>query len=142
MPKKARKFLEEFRDFATRGNAMDLAVGVIIGAAFTTIVQSLVTDIITPLLGLFGKVDFSTLAVDIPSLFGSPISLKYGSFLTSVINFVIIAFVIFLLVKVIGKLRDLKPKTEETPKDEKPDPQVALLIEIRDLLQKQAAPRE
>lgn len=139
MPKKARKFFDEFRDFATRGNAMDLAVGVIIGAAFTTIVQSLVKDIITPLLGLFGKVDFSNLAIDIPSLFGSPISLKYGSFLTAIINFVIIAFVIFLLVKGISKLQELKAK-EEAPKEDKPDPQVALLTEIRDLLQKQDAP--
>lgn len=134
MKEKAKGFLEEFRDFAMRGNAFDLAIGVIIGAAFTTIVQSLVNDIITPLLGLFGKVDFKDWAFWIPSLFGKPIKVAYGSFLSALINFVIIAFVIFLLVRLIDKLHS---KKEAAPEPEKPDPQLALLTEIRDLLKQQ-----
>lgn len=94
-----KKFLQEFRDFAMRGNVMDLAVGVIIGGAFQAIVSSLTEDIISPILGLFGKQDFSGLALTILG-----VNIRYGSFLTAVINFIIMALIIFLLVKGLNRL--------------------------------------
>jgi len=106
-----RKFLREFKEFAMRGNVMDLAVGVIIGAAFQAIIKSLTGDVISPLIGTFAKTDFSNLILVIN---GSEI--KYGAFVTAVINFVITAFVIFLLIKAINKLQSLrKSKEEEVP---------------------------
>lgn len=110
-----KKFLHEFKDFAMRGNVMDLAIGVIIGAAFQAIVKSLVDDIISPLLGLFGNIDMSDLAVSI-----GDVAIKYGSFLTAIINFIIMAFVIFLLVKGLNKISTLGRKpVEETPATKK-----------------------
>lgn len=110
-----KKFLHEFKDFAMRGNVMDLAIGVIIGAAFQAIVKSLVDDIISPLLGLFGNIDMSDLAVSI-----GDVAIKYGSFLTAIINFIIMAFVIFLLVKGLNKISTLGRKpAEETPATKK-----------------------
>ena len=104
-----KKVLKEFKEFAMRGNVMDLAVGVIIGAAFQAIIKSLTGDVISPLIGTFAKTDFSNLILIIN---GSEI--KYGAFVTAVINFVITAFVIFLLIKAINKLQNLrKPKEEE-----------------------------
>ena len=103
-----KKFFSEFKEFALRGNVMDLAVGVIIGAAFQAIVNSLVEDIISPLIGLFADVNFNDLAWQIG---GVPI--KYGAFITAVINFIIMAFVIFLLVKGLNKLSTLGKKKEE-----------------------------
>lgn len=94
-----KKFLHEFREFATRGNVLDLAVGVIIGGAFQKIVSSLVSDIISPLLGLFGGVNFDSYILHIGS-----VELKYGAFITTVIDFIIMAFIIFLLVKLINKI--------------------------------------
>lgn len=103
-----KKFLNEFKDFAMRGNVMDLAVGVIIGAAFQAIVKSLVEDIISPLLGLFGNIDMSDLAFSI-----GDVSIKYGSFITAIINFIIMAFVIFLLVKGLNKISSFGKKPVE-----------------------------
>lgn len=103
-----KKFLNEFKDFAMRGNVMDLAVGVIIGAAFQAIVKSLVEDIISPLLGLFGNIDMSDLAFSI-----GDVSIKYGSFITAIINFIIMAFVIFLLVKGLNKISSFGKKPAE-----------------------------
>ena len=104
-----KKFLKEFKEFAMRGNVMDLAVGVIIGAAFQAIIKSLTGDVISPLIGTFAKTDFSNLILVVN---GSEI--KYGAFVTAVINFVITAFVIFLLIKAINKLQNFrKPKEEE-----------------------------
>ncbi len=105
-----KKFFKEFKEFALRGSVMDLAIGVIIGAAFQAIVNSLVKDIMSPLIGLVAKTDLSDLSVEI---FG--VSVKYGSFLTAVINFIIMAFVIFLLVKGLNALSKLgkKNKSEE-----------------------------
>ena len=97
-----KKFFKEFKEFALRGSVMDLAIGVIIGAAFQAIVNSLVKDIMSPLIGLVAKTDLSDLSVEI---FG--VSVKYGSFLTAVINFIIMAFVIFLLVKGLNALSKL-----------------------------------
>jgi len=101
--------LKEFKEFALRGNVIDLAVGVLIGAAFQGLVKSLTDNIISPLLGCFSKVDFSGFSLNIGNL-----SLKYGAFITDVINFIIMAFVIFLIVKAMNKLSTLgAKKTEE-----------------------------
>lgn len=109
---KKNGFIEEFKKFITRGNVMDLAVGVIIGGAFTAIVTSLNNDIISPLLGIFGGVDFSQYSV---RLFGTDAVLKYGSFLTAVINFLITSLVIFCLIKGINLITDKLKKHEEEP---------------------------
>ena len=117
--------LKEFKEFIARGNVMDLAVGVIIGAAFTAIVKSLVSDLINPLIGIFlGKIDLSNLVFSIGSA-----HFRYGSFLNEVINFLIIAFVVFLMVKGINKLR-----REQAPEEAGPTPTETLLAEIRDEL--------
>lgn len=103
-----KKFLAEFREFAMKGNVLDMAVGIIVGAAFTSIVNSLVDDIISPVIGLLVRVNFSDLAV---SVFG--VDLKYGSFIMAVINFVIVAFALFVLVKALNTARNLGKKQEE-----------------------------
>ncbi len=107
-----KKFLQEFKAFAMRGNVLDLAVGVIIGGAFQKIVTSLVGDLLTPLLGLFGTKDLSALVLKIGEA-----ELKYGAFLTAVIDFVIMAFIIFVIVKLINQLGKLEKKKEEAPKE-------------------------
>ena len=106
-----KKFLQEFRDFALRGNVMDMAVGIIIGGAFTSIVSSLVNDIINPLLGLFGGMNFDQLAWNITG----DVTLYYGKFITAVVNFLIMAFIVFILVKVMNTAMS-KFQKEETPK--------------------------
>ncbi|KRM64841.1 large-conductance mechanosensitive channel [Ligilactobacillus agilis DSM 20509] len=122
--------LKEFKEFIARGNVLDLAVGVIIGSAFTAIVKALVDYIINPFLGLFlGSIDFSAFVIKVGSA-----SFKVGSFLNAVINFLIIAFVVFLIV--VKAVNAAMPKKEEEPAEEKVDPQVELLSEIRDLLKK------
>lgn len=103
-----KKFFNEFKEFALRGNVMDLAVGVIIGAAFQAIVNSLVNDIISPLIGLIANTDFSDLYIPV-----GDVQIKYGAFITAIINFIIMAFVIFLLVKGLNKLSGLGKKKEE-----------------------------
>ncbi len=114
--KKGRSFLEEFKTFILRGNVMDMAVGVIIGGAFTAIVTSLNTDIITPIIGLFGGTDFSYLKVTLGSGANAPV-LTYGNFITAVINFLITSLIIFCLIKAINKAVDkasaLRKKEEE-----------------------------
>lgn len=108
-------FVAEFKKFIMRGNVIDMAVGVIIGGAFTSIVTSLNTDILTPLLGVFGGIDFSHLQLVLGTGEEAPV-LAYGNFITAVINFLITAFVIFCLVKFINTLNDkLTPKKEEVP---------------------------
>lgn len=109
---KVKKFLEEFKKFISRGNVMDMAVGVIIGGAFTGIVSSLVDDIISPLLGLFGGANFDSLSV---TLLGE-VTLNYGRFITAVINSLIMALVIFCIVKLInGMSAKIQRKKEEIP---------------------------
>ena len=103
-----KKFLKEFREFALKGNVMDLAVGVIIGGAFQNIVKSLTGDIISPIIGLFANTDFSNFVLKIRG-----VEIKYGAFITAVINFVIMAFIIFLLIKGINKLSAISHKKEE-----------------------------
>ena len=127
----------EFREFAMKGNVVDLAVGVVIGGAFGKIVSSLVDSIIMPVVGvLTGGVNFSTLAITIATgAKGEPVLLKYGAFIQSVVDFLIIAFVIFFAIRAINKLK--KPPVEAAPAVEPPPPrQEVLLQEIRDLLAK------
>jgi large conductance mechanosensitive channel len=139
--------LAEFREFAVKGNVVDLAVGVIIGAAFGKIVDSLVGDVIMPLVGaIFGKLDFSSLFVvlgnpppgtamnlDALKKAGVPV-LAYGNFITIVINFVLLAFVIFMMVKQINRLRREPAPTPAVPPA--PPEDIALLREIRDSLRR------
>lgn len=111
-------FMKEFKEFISRGNVIDLAVGVIIGGAFTGIVTSLNEDIITPLLGIFGGVDFSNLKIALGTAKTSPV-LSYGSFITAVINFLITAFVVFCMVKGINNIskKVIHEKEEVTTKE-------------------------
>lgn len=110
--KKGKGFISEFKKFITRGNVMDMAVGVIVGGAFTAIVTSLNQDVLTPILGIFGGTDFSNLTLRLGSGESAPV-LMYGSFLTAVINFLITAFVIFCLVKGINAVNERFKKKEE-----------------------------
>lgn len=128
--------LKEFRDFAMKGNVVDLAVGVIIGGAFGKIVSSVVNDVIMPFLGLLtGGIDLSGLKYIIREGVDGvpPLAIKYGMFLQSVIDFVIIAFSIFIFIKVLMKLKK-EEKSEVAPAA--PKEEVVLLSEIRDLLKK------
>lgn len=113
-----KKFIEEFKTFIMRGNVMDLAVGVIIGGAFTSIVTSLNEDIIMPILAIFGGVDFSYLSITLGSGENAP-ALHYGNFITAVINFLITALVIFIMIKAINKLSEKLSRKEE-PTEETP----------------------
>lgn len=103
-----KKFFGEFKEFIMRGNVMQLAVAVIIGGAFTAIVNSLVDNLISPLLGIFGGMNFDTLSFEVNGAV-----FFYGKFLTAVINFIIVAFIIFLLVKLINKIMSIGKKEEE-----------------------------
>lgn len=113
---KGKGFISEFKKFIMRGNVMDMAVGVIVGGAFTAIVTSLNQDVLTPLLGLFGGTDFSNLTVKLGSGESAPV-LMYGNFITAVINFLITALVIFCLVKSINAIsnRLINKQEEEAP---------------------------
>lgn len=104
--------MSEFKKFIMRGNVMDMAVGVIVGGAFTAIVTSLNQDILTPLLGVFGGMDFTSLSVTLGSGENAPV-LMYGNFITAVINFIITAFVIFLIIKGMNTLGERLSKNEE-----------------------------
>lgn len=137
------KILNEFKAFAVKGNAVDMAVGVIIGGAFGKIVSSIVNDIIMPPIGWFiGGVNFSDLKFELPSVkIGKETmqaaTINYGTFIQTIIDFVIIAFCVFMLVKGINKLANLKKKEEEAapaPEAPKPTKEELLLTEIRDLL--------
>lgn len=125
-----KKMLQEFKDFISRGNVMDMAIGVIIGSAFTAIVNSLVKNLINPLIGIFlGKIDLSNLVFS----FGEA-HFRYGAFLNAVINFLIIAFVVFLIVKLVNKLM-LRHKEEPTAPE--PSAEEKYLAEIVELLKDQ-----
>ena len=123
-----KKFAKEFKEFISKGNVVDLAVAVVMGAAFGKIVSSLVDNIIMPLFGIIVGQNFATLSVEVN---GSPIA--YGLFIQAVIDFLIIAFFIFLFTKAINKFKKKEEKKEEAKKSD----EVVLLEEIRDLLKKQ-----
>ena len=116
--KRGKNLIEEFKKFITRGNVIDMAVGVIIGGSFTTIITSLNNDIITPILGIFGGVDFSNLKLVLGSGKNAPV-LAYGSFITAVINFLIVAFILFALIKLVNSINEsIKAKIGEENKAE------------------------
>jgi len=127
--------IKEFREFAMRGNVVDMAVGIIIGAAFGKIVSSFVNDVLMPPLGLaLGGVDFTDLAVTLQQASGevAAVTLNYGSFIQTVVDFLIIAFAIFMMIKA---MNSLKKKEEEKPAAPPgPSAEETLLTEIRDLL--------
>ena len=128
-----KKFFYEFKKFAIRGNMLDMAVGMIVGGAFTALITSIVTNIATPLIGILIGVDFSNWRVQLPRLYGNaePGVLHIGLFLNSIISFVIVAFVVFLFVKAINRF---KAKNEtKTPPPPTPNEEL-LLMEIRDIL--------
>jgi large conductance mechanosensitive channel len=142
--KKDKTMLQEFKQFALKGNVVDLAIGVIIGAAFGKIVESMVADVIMPIIaGIFGNVDFSNLylvlsgkvaaGIGLADAKKSAVVLAYGNFLTVTVNFMIIAFVLFLVVKA---MNNMKKAAEAAPAPAEPPAQEKLLAEIRDLLKK------
>ena len=149
-PVKKPSWWDEFVAFAVKGNAMALAVGTIFGAAFSTIPKSLTDDIIMPIVAIFmGGIDFSEMKIVLPRLFGDPVldeagneilnTLNYGNFLSAVINFLILALVVFFLVRSLNKLADMAKKKEEAKKEAPaappaPSAEEVLLTEIRDLL--------
>ena len=134
--KKLGKGASEFKEFLMQGDVIDLAVGVIIGGAFGKIVTALVNDILMPLIGiLIGGLNFSNLSIDVLDA-----KIKYGSFLQAVLDFLIVAFCIFIFIKVVGGIKGkiIKEKEEEEAKEEpKKSDEVVLLEEIRDLLKNQ-----
>jgi large conductance mechanosensitive channel len=127
-----KAFLEEFKKFALRGNVVDLAVGIVIGAAFQKIVTSLVANIITPLIGLLlGGIDMTSLKITLGKA-----EITYGVFLQSIIDFLIVAFVIFVAIKLMNRLQQKEKEQPEEKKAVEPTEEVKLLREIRDSLQK------
>lgn len=148
--KKEPKIVKEFKEFINRGSVIDLAVGIIIGGAFTSIVTSLVNDVVMPVVSmLIGGFDFTNLKLTIPAYIKGiePATINYGNFIQALVNFLIIAFVIFLMVRFINKAKEKAApapvedkKAEKAAKEaqESADDQTALLKEIRDLLKAQA----
>jgi large conductance mechanosensitive channel len=141
--------IQEFKEFAMKGNVVDLAIGVVIGGAFGKIVTSLVADVIMPPLGLLtGGINFSDLKLVLRAASvgadGKPleaVTLNYGNFIQHTVDFLLVAFSIFLVIKAMNQLRKPKPVVEEAPKEAPavPTPEVAVLSEIRDLLRRQEA---
>ncbi len=138
--------LNEFKEFAVKGNVMDMGVGIVIGAAFTTIVKSFVSDIVNPLIGLFtGGIDFSNLFIN---LSGQEITnlaeaqeaglavITYGNFINAVIAFLIVAWVLFMVIRSVNKLKKEEEAAPEPEADPEPSAEEKLLTEIRDLLAK------
>lgn len=140
-----KKFFGEFRAFAMRGNVLDMAVGVIIGGAFSSIVSSMVKDILTPLLSLVvGRIDISALKATIPGMSGGKnIVISYGVFLENVFNFILIAFFVFLIVRTINRVQErfdkLSGRKKEEEKTPAPTQTELLLTEIRDALKAEKA---
>jgi large conductance mechanosensitive channel len=133
--------LKEFRDFALRGNVVDLAVGIIIGTAFGAIVKSLVDDVLMPIIGVMVRVDFSELKYVLQTAHTTAggeelpeVAIRYGAFINFIITFVIVAFAMFMVIKAMNNLT--KKKVEAPPAPPEPSAQEKLLTEIRDLLAK------
>ena len=150
MAKEKKSLIQEFKEFALQGNLFDMAVGVLIGGVFKDLVSSFTDNIIMPIISIFtGSVDFSSWRIALPSLFGDKIDpetgevvvnyLNFGNFISAIITFLILAIVIFAMIKGMNKLRAAAKKDEEEPEPE-PDPEPSaeekLLTEIRDLLKK------
>lgn len=127
--------VSEFKDFAMRGNVVDMAVGIVIGGAFGKIVSSFVSDVLMPPIGMMmGGVDFTDLAVELKAAAGEvpAVTLNYGSFIQTVVDFIIIAFAIFMVVKAMNNMKKKEEAAPEAPKG--PSEEVVLLTEIRDSL--------
>ena len=138
---KMKGFFNEFRKFIARGNVLDMAVGMVVGAAFTAIVNSAVNDIIMPLVGLaIGGIDFADLKIVLKAATEADpeVAIRYGVFINAVISFIVIAFCVFCAVKAVNKLHDLTKKEEQAAPATPPAPpaDIQLLTEIRDLLKK------
>ena len=138
-----KKFLQEFKEFINKGNVLGLAVGVIIGGAFSTITTSLTNDVIMPIVSIFlGGVDFSSMSLALPTFYAlaedaAPNTLNYGNFISAVINFLILALVVFCIVKTVNAAMEKAKKKEEAappPAPPEPSQEEKLLTEIRDLL--------
>jgi large conductance mechanosensitive channel len=137
-----KKFFQEFKEFINKGNVLGLAVGVIIGGAFSTITTSLTNDVIMPIVSIFlGGIDFSDMKLVLPTIFpvaedAAPNTLNYGTFISAVINFIILALVVFVIVKMVNKAMDAtkKKEAEVPPAPPEPSAEEKLLTEIRDLL--------
>jgi large conductance mechanosensitive channel len=139
---------KEFKDFIARGNVMDMAVGIIMGAAFTAIVTSMVKDLLNPFIGLFtGGVDFASMYLNLSgqeyetltaAQEAGAATVNYGIFINAVINFLIVAFVVFMLVRTVNRIKEAaeKEQAEEAAAPAKPSADIVLLTEIRDLLAK------
>ena len=128
-----KKFFAEFKTFIARGNVIDLAVGMIIGTAFTTIVKSLVDDMVMPFIGwLIGGMDFTAMKIQL----SEEAFINYGTFIQNIISFLAIAFVVFCMVKLVNKLHK-KKEEEKKPEPPKVSDEAKLLAEIRDLLKKE-----
>ena len=130
---KGTGFISEFKEFMLRGNVMDMAVGIIIGSAFSGIVTALTDDFINPLINGIGGAEVAGSI----KIYGGQV-IKYGDFITSVINFIIMAFVLFMLLKVFNKISTIGKKEKEEEEEAKKAEDIALLEEIRDLLKKNA----
>ena len=126
------KLIDEFKTFISRGNVLDLAIGVIIGGAFQKLVTSLTDNIISPILGCFTEADFTDYVLRVGNL-----ELKYGAFLTDIINFIIMAFIVFLIVKFMNRILMRKDKKEKKEPIKVDSDEVKILKEIRDLLKEQ-----
>ena len=138
---KIQGFFGEFQKFASRGNFLDLAIGIVIGTSFSAVTNSLVTNIITPPLGLLlGKINFSDLAIPL----GGSVKIMYGLFIQSLITFVITAFALFILVRFINRFEDVairrKQQDAAAPPAPADTPEVSILKEIRDILKPEAKP--
>lgn len=134
-----KNFLKEFKEFAMRGNVLDMAVGVVIGSAFTAIVTSLVNDVFTPVIAaLTSNVTFADLNIVLKETADASITLNYGAFIQTIINFIIVAFVIFMVVKGMNKLNNIKNKKKEEKVEEVPakSPELIQLEKIAELLEK------
>ena len=133
-----KKFMHEFKEFAVKGNMIDMAVGIIVGGAFTALVGSIISNIIMPLIGILVGVDFSTWEIALPRLYGSaePGTLAIGAFINSIISFIVIALVVFLFVRTMNNIRSKNEAPPTEPEPPEPSAEEKLLTEIRDILSK------
>ena len=141
MGNRVESFLHEFREFAAKGNVVDLAIGVVIGGAFGKITASLVGDVLMPPLGLLlGKVDFKMLRLTLKQATATTaaVTINYGNFINEIINFLIVAFALFMMIKVINRLKRLQHAEDKAAAAIAPPRQEVLLEEIRDLLKRRA----
>lgn len=131
-----KKFLNEFKTFAIRGNMLDMAIGIIVGGAFTALVTSIVTNIAMPLIGVLIGIDLTAIEITLPRLYGDidePNILAVGLFLDNLLTFIIVAFTVFMFVRTVNKFRNKQEETADAPPEPTVDQQ--LLTEIRDILQ-------